>query len=80
MPTLTVYTAPDCCLCDEAHAELDALAPQIGLTVEYVDISGDPELEQRHRSELPVGYMDDRKVFKYRVNPVMLRRRCRTVQ
>lgn len=80
MPTLTVYSAPDCCLCDEAHAELDVIGPELGIDVVYVDISGDAKLEAAHRTELPVGYMDGRKVFKYHVNREQLARRARMAQ
>ncbi|MCW2955717.1 MAG: Glutaredoxin-like domain, partial [Thermoleophilia bacterium] len=38
--TLTVYTADGCCLCDEARAELDGLAPALGLDVTWVYIDG----------------------------------------
>jgi glutaredoxin len=75
---LTVYGAPDCCLCDDAKAALDRLAPELGLVVTHIDISGDSELEAAHRTEIPVGFMDGRKVFKYRVDESLLRRRAAT--
>lgn len=75
-PLLTVYTAPGCCLCDDARAVLDRLAPQLGLRVEWVDISADPELETRWRPEIPAGVLDGRKVFKYHVDEALLRRRA----
>lgn len=74
-PLLTVYTAPDCCLCDEARAVLERLAPQIGLAVEWVDVTGNAELEARWRCELPAGVLAGRKVFKYHVDEDLLRRR-----
>ncbi len=74
-PHLTVYTAPECCLCDDAQAVLDDLAPRLGLDVSWVDISGDAELEAAWRTQIPAGVLDGRKVFKYHVDPVMLERR-----
>ena len=44
-------------------------------TCELVDISGDAELEARHREQIPVVYVAGRKAFKYRVEPVELARR-----
>lgn len=73
---LTVYGAPECCLCDDAKAVLDRLAPELGLSVEHVDISGDEDLERAHRSEIPVGFLAGRKVFKYHVDEALLRRRA----
>lgn len=72
---LIVYTGAGCCLCDEARAVLDRLAPELGLAVEWVAIDGDPQLERQWRSELPVGVLAGYKVFKYRVDEGFLRRR-----
>lgn len=74
---LTVYTAAACCLCDDARALLDTHAPRLGLTVRYVDITGVDELERAHRSEIPVGYLGGRKLFKYVVDVEQLQRRAR---
>lgn len=73
---LLVYTAHGCCLCDEAREVLDALAPELGLEVEWVHIDGDAELEARWREQLPAGVLAGRKVFKYRVDQDLLRRRA----
>ena len=75
MRVLTVYTAQGCCLCDDARAELDVLGPELGLEVEWVYIDGVPELEQQWREQLPAGVYGGRKVFKYRVDAELLRRR-----
>ncbi len=72
---LTVYTAHGCCLCDDARDVLGRLAPELGLDVEWVHIDGDPEMEARWREQIPVGVMDGRKVFKYRVDERVLRNR-----
>lgn len=74
-PQLTVYTAHGCCLCDDARALLDRLGPELGLAVEWVYIDGVPELEAVWREQLPAGVLDGRKVFKYRVDEDLLRRR-----
>ncbi len=72
---LTVYTAHGCCLCDDARAVLDRLGPELDLPVSWVHIDGDPALEAAWREELPAGVLAGRKVFKYRVDEPMLRRR-----
>ncbi|MCW2972117.1 MAG: glutaredoxin-like protein [Thermoleophilia bacterium] len=75
MSVLTVYTAHGCCLCDDARAELDVLGPELGLEVDWVYIDGVPELERAWREQLPAGVYRGRKVFKYRVDADLLRRR-----
>jgi hypothetical protein len=42
-----------------------AVAP---ITVEEIDISGDPDLEARYGVEIPVLLIDGRKAAKYRVS------------
>ena len=51
---VTLYTRADCPLCDEARALLDALAPDLGFTVEAVDIDADPDLRRRYDYAVPV--------------------------
>jgi hypothetical protein len=74
-PTLTVYTAHGCCLCDDARVVLDGLAPELGLHVDWIHIDGDAELEAAWREQVPAGVLEGRKVFKYHVDPDLLRRR-----
>jgi len=71
---LLVYGAEDCCLCDEAMALLRELAPELNLSLRYVRIDGDPELERAYRSQIPVGFLGGSKLFKYRVDVERLRR------
>lgn len=78
--TLTVYTAHGCCLCDDAREILDRLASELALDVDWVHIDGDPELEAAWRTQIPVGVLAERKVFKYRVDEALLRRRVSTLR
>jgi glutaredoxin len=71
---LVVYGAADCCLCERALELLRSLAPELGLTLRYVAIDGDPDLESAYRRQIPVGFLDGRKVFKYTVDPARIRR------
>jgi thiol-disulfide isomerase/thioredoxin len=71
---LVFYTAPGCCLCDEARAVLAPFERDLEIVVRSVDISGDPVLEARYREHIPVGEIGGRVVFKYRVDPDRLRR------
>lgn len=74
---LVVYGATDCCLCERALELLRSLAPELGLTLRYVAIDGDPDLERAYRQQIPVGFLDGCKIFKYTVDPARLRRAAR---
>jgi glutaredoxin len=68
------YTKPDCELCHAAKATLLALQPPLGFELDEVDITTDPALFAAFHAEIPVAYLDGQKLFKYRVDPVLLRR------
>jgi glutaredoxin len=72
---VTLYTRPDCCLCDEMKATLRAAAAGLAVEVEEIDISGKRELEEAYGHEVPVLLIDGRKAFKLRVTAKELRRR-----
>lgn len=75
MHHLTIYSANDCCLCDDARDVLVALQQHLDFDFEEIKIDGDPVLEAKWRSEIPVGILDGRKVFKYKVDTSLLTRR-----
>lgn len=71
---LVLFSAPDCCLCDQALTDLEALRLELRFTIRVVDISGDPELEARYRARIPVAEVGGRTAFKYRVDEERVRR------
>ena len=54
---------------------LESQAAVLGYRLRTVDISGDDELERRHRHEIPLVTIAGRRAFKYQVDPAELRRR-----
>jgi len=74
VPRITFYTKTDCELCHAAKATLLAVQHELGFELEEIDITTDTALYDAFQLEIPVGYLDDRKLFKYRVDPAQLRR------
>jgi thiol-disulfide isomerase/thioredoxin len=66
---LTLYSRPGCHLCEEMKAVVQrvARAAAAPITIEEIDISTDPALEERYGVEIPVLLIDGRKAAKYRV-------------
>jgi glutaredoxin len=75
MKRVTLYSAQGCHLCDRAREVLEAVRAETPFDFEEIDISGDPELEDRHREWLPVVEIDGARAFVYFVPPDALRRR-----
>ncbi|MCZ7588048.1 MAG: glutaredoxin family protein [Gaiella sp.] len=67
---IVLYTAPGCHLCGPA---VDAVRAVCGEAFEHVDITGDPELEQRYRTRIPVVEIDRVERFRYEVDRDALR-------
>jgi glutaredoxin len=53
-PAVTLYSKPDCHLCDEAEDRLAGLSRRYGLRYRKVDIQTSPELFDRFRYRIPV--------------------------
>lgn len=67
--TLTLYSRPGCHLCEEMKAVVEAVTGRLPgrIAIDEVDISGDQDLEARFGREIPVLFIDDAKVAKYRI-------------
>lgn len=73
MTEWTVYSRPDCGLCEELMHELAGLLPpDVAARVRVIDISADPELERKYGSRIPVLMADDEFVCAYRLDPARL--------
>ena len=75
--SLTLYSRPGCCLCEDMKAVLAEAELDPPFDLEEIDISTQPELEERFGQEIPVLFVNGRKAFKYRVTSRELRRRLR---
>jgi len=68
MPSWLVYSRPDCGLCEEMLHELAELLGPAAKDVGVVDISGDPTLERKYGTRIPVLTIDGEFVCDYRLN------------
>jgi len=72
---VTVYHAAGCHLCERALELVGRVREELPFELETIDITGDPELEQRYREWLPVVEIDGRRAFVYYVDEAALRRK-----
>lgn len=74
MTRLTFIGKPDCHLCEDAHAVVDAvLADFPGVAIEERSILDEPELFAAYVDEIPVIMIDDRVHTIWRVDAGRLR-------
>ena len=68
MPTLILYTKPDCGLCDEAQDAIERVRARVPFDLRVVDISVDDTLVERYGTRIPVVLVDGEEAFEYEVD------------
>ena len=62
--SITLYGRPGCHLCDDVEQSIRAVGRDIPLTLEVVNISNRPELEEKYLFTIPVVAVDGEVVFE----------------
>jgi hypothetical protein len=79
LPLVRLYARPECHLCDEARAELQALlADGVEFQLEEVNIESDDGLHARYLERIPVVELDGEIVSELWLNGDGLRSRLRS--
>lgn len=71
---ITIYSKKDCHLCEEAKQVLKRFVDEYSLEIEEIDINEDKDLFEKYQFEIPVIFLNDRKLFKYRIDEEKLRK------
>ena len=79
-PTVVVYHAAGCHLCERALAQVRTLHDELGFELREVAIDGDEELEAAYRELIPVVEINGRQAFTYYVHEAAFRRRLEDAQ
>jgi glutaredoxin len=72
---ITLYSRPECHLCEAMRDVAVAVARETGAELEEVDVDADPVAAARYDLEIPVLCVNGEKAFSVRVTPAALRRR-----
>lgn len=74
---LVMYSRPGCHLCEVAKEAVAPLLRRYGVILEERNVEDDPAWERSFGNSIPVGVIDSRKVFKFRVDVPALERAIR---
>ncbi|MFQ5431030.1 MAG: glutaredoxin family protein [Nitrospinota bacterium] len=74
---LTIYTKPDCGLCDEMKEVIASLPKELRVTLREIDITVDPELEKKYFLDIPLLLHGDRCLARHRANEKTLLNKIR---
>jgi glutaredoxin len=72
---ITVYSQPDCHLCEEALDVLRALQAELEFELRQRDITADEALHRAYLERVPVVALDGHELFEYFVDEAVLRER-----
>jgi glutaredoxin len=72
-----VYSKRECHLCDVAKEVLARVARKYPLQIEDIDIEKNPADLLAYQYEIPVVFLEDQKLFKFRVDETKLVRAIR---
>jgi len=75
LPNVTLYSKPDCPLCDEARGALDRVRDRLPFELLEIDITTDADLEVAYRERIPVIALDGEELFDFHVDEQLLERR-----
>ena len=65
---VTLYSRPDCGLCDEARDVVRRVRQGADFDLEEIDISGDDALEREYGIRIPVVAVDGEELFEISVD------------
>ncbi|HMD52607.1 MAG TPA: glutaredoxin family protein [Solirubrobacteraceae bacterium] len=75
MNVITVYSKPDCHLCEEAMAALRGLQPELGFLLTELDITEEDELHRAYFERIPVIELDGEELCEYFLDETLVRER-----
>jgi glutaredoxin len=73
--TVTVYSKPDCHLCDDAMVALRRLQAELGFALEERDITADEALHRAYFERIPVIALDGEELCEHFVEETVVRKR-----
>jgi len=79
IPTITLYSKPDCHLCDVVKEHIAGARKQVAFNLETVDITSQPDLWERYQLRIPVVLINGEEAFVYRASEQELVRRLRSL-
>jgi hypothetical protein len=79
MITIEIMTKKDCSLCDIAKAVVEEVLPDFPAKMILTDIESDPELFALYKERIPVGIINGKEGFVYKVHETTLRKKLEKI-
>ena len=79
MITIEIMTKKDCSLCDIAKTVVEKVLPDYPARMVLTDIESDPELFDLYKEKIPVGLINGKESFVYKIHEVTLRKKLEKI-
>jgi glutaredoxin len=73
LPTVVLYTRPECHLCDDARMALERVRADVPFELVERDIEADDRLLRAYLERIPVVEVDGKEAFEFFVDETRLR-------
>ncbi len=80
MSSITVYSKPDCHLCEDAMGALRGLQGELAFELVELDITTDEALHRAYFERIPVVFLDGEELCEYFVEETLVRERLESRQ
>lgn len=80
LPVLTLYTKPQCSLCDIAKERLKDLLPRVHFIEVDIDKPGNEVWKLRYRYDIPVFHLNGKFLMKHKADPALLARHLAQIE
>lgn len=77
VPQLVLLSKSQCHLCVEAKEIVHRLRKRIEFDLQLIDLANDPDLKAQYEYEVPVLFLNGRKIFKYKIDEKQLEEKLR---
>lgn len=74
MIKIKILSKPDCHLCDDAKETIQRVTKRLPIELEVINIEKDPGLFDQYKNDIPVIFLNERKIFKHRVDEDKLKK------
>lgn len=74
---ITIYSRPGCHLCTEMKQLVERVTAGTNASLVEIDVDRTPDLARLYGHDVPVLFVDGRKIAKYRVDRAQLERALR---
>ena len=79
MILLTIYSKPDCHLCDEMKQVIEKVRAKIPCELQIKNILDDPADFEKYKTQIPVLFLNGSEIARYRISASRLEAALRNI-